>query len=373
MMSSLRILQVLPELKMGGVERVTLDMVMALRQIYPTTYVAAQEGNLLSELQQRGGTHFSMPLTSKNPLQLIRNGYQLAKLIREHDIHIIHARSRAPGWSALLAARLTKIPLVTTYHGAYRSSNKIKSFYNSVMARGDRVIAISKFIHRTIQHQYPNSFSKVSLIHEGIDLEEFDPQKVSQQEIETLRRDWGVPPTATLFLVPGRVTRSKGQTIFIDAIRRLNNPNIVGVILGQNQDNSSYPTEIRNQSEGLPIRLIPFLSKPKVAYAAADFIVSPSLAQEAFGRVTAEAGAMERIAIVTNLGATSELCHHEKTGFLIPPGDSRALVDAMVRVMNLSPEDNRKMGKAARAYILENFSLKRMCSETIDLYKELTQ
>ena len=371
-MSDLRILQVLPELKMGGVERVTLDMVMALRQIYPTTYVAAKEGSLLSELQQRGGTHFSMPLTSKNPLQMIRNGYHLAKLVREHDIQVIHARSRAPAWSALLAARLTKVPLVTTYHGAYRSSNKVKSFYNSVMSRGDRVIAISEFIRRTIQREYPTALSKVRLIHEGIDLDEFDPEKISQDEINTLRKDWRVPPTATLFLAPGRVTRSKGQTIFIDAIRRLNNPNIVGVILGQNQDNSSYPAEVRNQSEGLPIRLIPHLTKPKVAYAAADFIVSPSLAEEAFGRVTAEAGAMERVIIATNHGATPDLCHHEKTGFLVPPGDSRALADAMIRAMKQSPEENRRMGKAARAYIVDNFSLKRMCSETIHLYKELT-
>lgn len=372
-MSHLRVLQVLPELNIGGVERVTLDMVAALRQIFPTTYVASNGGSLLPELEQLGGTHFTLPLASKNPLQMMRNAKSLIQLIRTHNIQVIHARSRAPAWSALWAARWTKIPLVTTYHGAYHSSNTLKTFYNSVMTRGDRVIAISEFIAQSIHQKHPASFPKVRLIREGIDIEKFDPRHVSQKEILDLRKAWGIPPTATLFLVPSRVTRIKGQITFIDAIRRLNNPNIVGIILGPPQNNSSYPTEVRRQSEGLPIRLIPHISKPRVAYAAADFIVFPSLAPEAYGRVTAEAGAMERVIIATNHGATPELCQPTKTGYLVPPGDSRALADAMIHVLKMSPEDYLMMGKAARAHICTNFSLKRMCQETIDLYKELAK
>ncbi|MCE3230123.1 MAG: glycosyl transferase [Alphaproteobacteria bacterium] len=372
-MPELRILQVLPELNSGGVEHVTLDMVAALRQRYAVTYVASQGGTLLPNLEQRGGTHMPLPLASKNPVQMMLNAFTLARLVRTHHIQLIHARSRAPAWSALWAAHWTKVPLVTTCHGAYASSNPPKAFYNSVMVRGDRVIAISEFIAQRIQRQYPASLPRVRLIREGIDLEEFNPRLVSQQERLDLRKAWNIPATATLFLMPGRVTRLKGQTVFIDAIRRLNNPNIMGVILGQNQDNSSYPAEVRCQSEGLPIRLIPHILRPRVAYGAADFIVSASLAEEAFGRVTAEAGAMKRIVIATNHGATVELCQSAKTGFLIPPGDSRALADAMMNAMKMPPEDYRKMGETARAYVCANFSLERMCTETIDLYKELIQ
>lgn len=370
-MSELRILQVLPELNFGGVEHVTLDMVKALRQLYPVTYVASEAGTLLPDLKQLGGTHLPLPLASKNPVQMIRNACSLARLIRTHHIQIIHARSRAPAWSALWAARWTKIPLVTSYHGAYRSKNALKVFYNSIMARGDRVIAISEFIARHIQQRHPAFFPNVRLICEGIDVDKFNPHHVSSQEILDLRKAWGIPATATIFLVPGRITRIKGQTTFIDAIRRLNNPNIVGVILGKNQEDSTYFTEVRRQSEGLPIRLIPYVTQPQVAYAAADFIVSPSLAQEAFGRVTAEAGAMERVVIATNHGASVELCQSGKTGFLVPPGDSRALADVIVHAMKMPPEDYMAMGKAARSSICANFSVKRMCAETIDLYKEL--
>jgi glycosyltransferase involved in cell wall biosynthesis len=372
-MSSLRILQVLPELKVGGVEGVTLDMVAALRQVFPTTYVASNGGNLVPALEQLGGTHFTLPLASKNPLQILLNAYRLVRLIRANNIQVIHARSRAPAWSALWAARLTKIPLVTTYHGAYHASNMLKAFYNSVMARGDRVIAISQFIAAHILQRHPASIPKMHLIREGIDVEEFDPQQVALQEIEDLRKEWDIPANTTVFLVPGRVTRIKGQTTFIEAIRRLNKPNIVGVILGQNQDNSSYSMQVIQLCEGLPIRLIPHIPKPRIAYAAADVIVSPSLAEEAFGRVTAEAGAMERVIIATNLGATPEVCQSNKTGFLIPPCDSKALAEAMMHILEMPSESHLTMRKAARSYVCTNFSLKRMCDETIDLYRELVQ
>lgn len=372
-MLSLKILQVLPELNLGGVERVTLDMVSALRQAFPETFVASNGGSLLTELERLGGTHFTLPLASKNPFQIVRNAQRLADLIRTHNIDLIHARSRAPAWTALLAARFTDIPLVTTYHGAYSSTNMLKSLYNSVMTRGDRVIAISQFIANHINKNYPNSHSKVRLIHEGIDVEEFNPQHVSQKEIEDIRHSWGISPNTTVFLVPGRVTRLKGQLIFIDAIRQLNVPNVAGVILGQTQESQSYTMEVRRSCNGLPIHLLPQMSRPRAAYAAADVIVSPTLAQEAFGRVTAEAGAMERVIITTNLGAAPEICQHNKTGFLIPPEDSRALADAMMQSLKMSPHDYLSMGKAARTRICSNFSLTRMCSETIELYRELVK
>jgi len=371
-MSNLRILQVLPELNMGGVERTTLDMVGALRQVFPVTYVASQGGSLIPELETLGGTHFTFPLASKNPFQIIQNAISLARLIRRHHIQIIHARSRAPAWSALWAAHWTKIPLVTTFHGAYHTSSAVKTFYNSVMARGTRVIAISEFIARHIQEQYPAALKKIRLISEGIDVEAFSVKTVSQEEAEAFRNAWGIPINAKVFLLPGRVTRLKGQAIFIEALRYLNDPNIVGIILGQNQSNSSYTQEVTRQMEGLPIRHVSHTQTLNIAYAAADFIVSPSLAPETFGRVTAEAGAMERVIIATDHGATPELCKAEKTGYLVPPGDAKALAEAMKVALEMSPEKRKTMEKAAREHICSNFSLKRMCAETIALYKEIT-
>jgi glycosyltransferase involved in cell wall biosynthesis len=372
-MSTLRILQVLPELNMGGVERTTLDMVKALRQVFPVTYVASQGGSLLPELKNLGGTHFTLPLAAKNPFQMVRNAIGLVRLIRDYDIQLIHARSRAPAWSALWAARWTKIPLVTTFHGAYRTSNILKTFYNSVMSRGTRVIAISEFVLQHIQQQHPASLSRIRLIHEGIDVEAFNPQLVSQEDIKALRKTWNIPAGAKVFLLPGRVTRLKGQIVFIEALRQLNNPNVFGIILGQSQSNSSYSQEMNRQLDGRHIQHIPHTQTLKVAYAAADFIVSPSLAPETFGRVTAEAGAMERIIIATNHGATPELCKTGITGYLIPPGNIKALTQTMDKVLKMASEERKTMEKAARDYVYANFSLNRMCAETIAVYKEITE
>jgi glycosyltransferase involved in cell wall biosynthesis len=241
------------------------------------------------------------------------------------------------------------------------------------MARGDRVIAISEFMAQHIQRQHPTSLPKIRLIREGIDGEEFNPCHVSRQEIQDLRNAWDIPSGATLFLLPGRITRLKGQTLFIEAVRRLNNPNIMGVILGKDPAPSSYFTEVQRQAEGLPIRFISHMTQPRAAYAAADFVVSTSLAEEAFGRVTAEAGAMERISIAPNLGATPELCLPEKTGFLIPPNDPIALANTMAHAMQMPPESRLAMGKAARNHICATFSLAHMRAETIKLYEEVTQ
>jgi glycosyltransferase involved in cell wall biosynthesis len=370
-MSNLRILQVLPALNVGGVERATLDMVAALRQISPDTYVASAGGLLIPELVRLGGTHLYLPANSKNPLRLLQNAYVLVQLIRKYNIQVIHARSRAPAWSALWAARWTETPFVTTYHGTYLSTNSLKTFYNSVMTRGDRVIAISEFIARYIAKNHPQHSSPIDLIREGIDTKVFDPQKVSKDDIAALKKAWDIPKNAIVFLLPGRISRIKGQTVFVEALRRLNHPHVVGVILGQNQGKSSYPEEVARLSQELPIRLIANTPVPRIAYAAADFVVYPSIEPEAFGRVTAEAGAMERVVIATDHGATPELCKAGKTGFLISPHDSEALTIAMKKALDLSSAQRHAMGKAARAHIVENFTLARMCAQTIDLYREL--
>lgn len=369
----MRVLQVLPALNIGGVERATLDMVAALRHAFPITYVASQGGSLLNNLERLGGTHFTLPLASKNPLQMLLNAYDLAQLIRTHSIELVHARSRAPAWSALWAARWTKTPFITTYHGTYLSSNAVKTYYNSVMTRGDQVIAISQFIAQYILQQHQNRSPKVRLIREGIDTDVFDPQKVPPEAALDLRKSWDIPENAVVILLPGRVSRIKGQTVFIEALRQLNVPNVFGVILGPDQPNSTYPTEVRQLSEGLPLRRILNTPIPRVAYAAADFVVYPSVTPEAFGRVTAETGAMERVIIASDLGATPELCQPGVTGCLVTPNDPSALAGTLQKALVMSPQERLAMGKAARAYMIKNFSLKRMCEETIALYQEILE
>jgi glycosyltransferase involved in cell wall biosynthesis len=366
-----RVLQVLPQLKGGGVERATIELAHVLAEQFGHTYVASQGGQLVGELEGEGSIHFTLALATKNPLCMIYNGFALARLVRHHNIQIIHARSRAPAWSCLWTAKLTGVPLITTYHGCYKNSNSLKKFYNSVMTRGKCVIAISQFVADYIKTHHAIDAAKIRLIYEGIDLEKFNPKTVSAYDIDQVRQAWNIPQNSRIILLPGRVTRIKGHHIFLDALRKMTASNFTALILGPAKEKSSYKDELVRQAANLPVHFIENYKNMAIAYAAADFIVSPSLVPEAFGRVVAEAGAMERLIIASSSGATPELCQSGKTGYLLPMGDSVALGKTMDRVLTLSPQEKVQMGQAARLHIANTFSLKTMSDKTIDLYKEL--
>jgi glycosyltransferase involved in cell wall biosynthesis len=371
MMKTLRVLQVLPKLELGGVERATLDTVSQLRKVSPVAYVACEHGSLLEELTSCGGTHLDLRMASKNPFQIILNARKLVHLIKKHNINLIHARSRAPAWSALLASKLTKVPLITTYHGAYSASNRLKKFYNSVMVKGDLVIVHTEFMVDHIQSHYPDLFNKIRLVRGGIDIEAFDPKNLVPEQTVALRKEWHIPSDGILFALPGRMSRRKGHLVFVEAIRHLNHPKVWGIIIGENNDSAAYSKEVALCAKGLQIRQIPARYNLQATYRAADFILCPSVVPETFGRVVAEAGAMERIVIASKQGALPEVCLDGQTGFLFPPNDPQALAMAMRNAVNLSPSERLLMEKAAREHVAQNFSLERMGLETLALYHEL--
>ncbi len=362
------VLQVLPSLNSGGVEMATLDMVKGIGAHYPGVgnYVASAGGVLADEVRSNGGQHVILPLNTKCPLTIYKNIQKLVDLIKAENIQLIHVRSRAPAWSALRAARVAKIPFITTYHGVYNSNGFFKSFYNSVMARGDKVIAISDYVANHIRNQYPHLGSNVVVIPEGIDANIFDPSKISLDQVKSLRQEWEVPLDHKLILLPGRLTRWKGQGVLLKALRQLDHSKMTVVLLGDDQGRVDYRLELEALSKGLPIRVIVSYDSMPVAYAAADLVLSCSTDPEAFGRVTAESMAMGRPYIGTNHGATPEMCVHGQTGFLVPPGDANALAEMIQHVFSLP--DDASLRDRARKHIIQNFSLDKMIQETLELY-----
>ncbi len=367
------LLQVLPSLHSGGVERATLDMVKGIHQYHPKAgnYVASAGGVLVDEVNLYGGQHFTLPLNTKCPLTIYKNIKRLADLIKDQNIQLIHARSRAPAWSALRAARIVNIPFITTYHGVYNSNNFLKSVYNSIMARGDKVIAISQYVANHMYTYYPQFSSNVVVIPEGVDTDFLDPKKITDNEIKALKQEWKVPFDSKLILLPGRLTRWKGQEIILKALKLLDHTHLTVVLLGDDQGRHEYRLELDNLAKGLPVKFIPSCNKMPVAYAASDIVLSCSTDPEAFGRVTAEALAMERPYIGTNHGATPEMCIHGETGFLVPPGDIKALAEMIKKVLSLSSEDKCSLGQQAREHIVKNFSLDMMMKQTLELYQKV--
>jgi glycosyltransferase involved in cell wall biosynthesis len=361
------ILQVLPALDAGGVERGTLEIAEAIQGAGYRALVASTGGRLVPALESTGARHITLPLATKSPLGIWRNAAALADLVRAEDVAILHARSRAPAWSAWLAARRCGVPFVTTYHGTYGEGFPGKRLYNSIMARGDRVIAISRHIAAHIRAIHG---VESRVIPRGVDLRRFDPALISPARVAALRAAWQVPEGNTVILLPARLTRWKGQAVLVEALAEL--PGAIAVLAGDPQGRDAYVAQLKAQAEawGVADRLrIPgHIADMPAALLAADVVVHASIEPEAFGRTVIEAQAMGRPVIAADLGGPRETVEHGVTGWLTPAGNAAALAAQIRLALALSPEQRAAMGEAARRRVP---TMEAMQAATLGLYREL--
>lgn len=368
------VLQVVPALESGGVERGTVEIAAGLRDAGWRALVASSGGAMEPELARLAAEHVTLPLDRKNPFVIHRNASQLARLIEARGVDLIHARSRAPAWSALLAARRTGRPFVTTFHGAYHET-PLKHWYNAVMAKGDAVIAISDFIAEHVRRYYAVDDDRLVTIHRGVDTAAFDPARVSAERIVQLARAWRLDDGAAVVMLPARLTRLKGQAVLLQAMARLGRADAVCVLLGGDHGSPGYAREvervIRQQGLGGRVRIVPPCRDMAAAYMLADVVVSTSTRPEGFGRTIAEAQAMGRPVIASAHGGAPEIVRPGETGWLTPPGDAAALEGALREALSLSQERRERMARAARAGVLARFSLTTMQARTLAVYREL--
>ena len=357
----MKILQVIPELDAGGAERTTLEVAEAIIADGGEALVASQGGRLEGELDALGGRLIRMPLASKNPITLWQNTNRLADLIRQEGVDIVHARSRAPAWSAKWASDRTGAHFVTTYHGTYNARSGLKRRYNSVMARGELVIANSQFIPR------------------GVELARFAPDAVSPERVDALAEAWGVRQDRAILILPGRLTGWKGQREAIRAMGRIRRHGEIEqpllLLAGDAQGRDAYVAELENliAVEGVKddVRLVGHCTDMPAAFALSDLVLTPSNEPEAFGRTAAEAGAMEKPVIAADHGGAQEVILHSETGWRVTPGDDEALAAAIEGALSLSPADRAGMGARARAHISEHFSTAALQASTLRVYREV--
>ena len=384
MMQQPKILQVIPTLHTGGAERTAVDIGDAIVAHGWTSIVASQGGRLLDQLTQGGNQHVMLPLKSKNPITIWRNAGRLAQLIEQENIALIHARSRAPAWSALLAARRTGIPFVTTYHGSYNQKSRLKAWYNSVMARGDVVIANSGWTRDLIIGRNPWAAERIVVVHRGTDFEQFNLDTVTQERCDTLRRQWSISDSETVLVQLGRLTPGKGHKFLIDAVAEIivEFPKLRVLLVGDALGSKEYKDELEAKiaHHGLQdsVVMTGHCSDPAAALAVADLVVGATVQPEAFGRTTIEAGALERPVIVSDIGAVGETVlaaadvpENQTTGWKVPAADVESLAIALRQALSMSPEKRSEIGKRARKHALENFSLQQMCDKTIAIYEKL--
>jgi|TARA_B100000780_G_scaffold84277_1_gene57656 glycosyltransferase involved in cell wall biosynthesis len=382
MTSKLKVLQVIPELGYGGAETGCFDLAHYLSENDCTSYIVTSGGKLLKFIDKKKVKVIKLPVQSKNPILMLFNAIALVFIILFYNITIIHARSRAPAWSCLLATKITRRKFVTTFHGTYSFNNLIKKFYNSIMVRAHLIIAGSNFIFSHINSNYSKYLGlkkKFLVIFRGINVDYFDPSTTLENEENQLLENWGLDRDKKIILMPGRLTNWKGQELFIEAVNLVNqemgHQSFYAVVLGSDQGRDVYSKKIKRLAEQYrltrQLKFIQHCENMPLAYKISDLIVSASIEPESFGRVVVEAQSMEKPIVASDIGGSNETIINNKTGLLFESGNAKSLSKKIIEVLNLDESKLKSMGIEGRKNIIKKFNVEKMCFSTYSEYKKL--
>ena len=382
MSSKIKVLQVIPKLGFGGAETGCYDLAHYLYEQDCKSYIATSGGELLKYVDKKKVKIIKLPVHSKNPILILLNSIILTLIILFLNINIVHARSRAPAWSCLIATKLTFRKLVTTFHGTYNFSSNFKKFYNSVMVRSDLLIAGSNFIFSHINEnylKYLNLKKKFLVIFRGINTEYFDQENLKKNSVSKLKTLWQIEDNSKVILLPGRLTSWKGQELFIEAINKFKKLNadvdFTAVILGNDQGRTVYKKKLERLVEQYNLtndfRFIGKCEYMPAAYMLADIVISSSIEPEAFGRVSVEAQSMKKPIIASNIGGSNETIIDNKTGILFESGNAESLSKKINEIINLDTLTLELMGKEGRKNVINRFNIEKMCLNTYSEYKKL--
>jgi len=367
------VLQVLPALGTGGAERSAVEITQAVALAGGVPLVTSAGGPLVAAVERAGGRHIALPLDTRNPFAIWRNAARLAALIRAEGVALIHARSRAPAWSAWFAARRTGVHFVTTYHGVYGEDLPFKRAYNAVMAKGEIVIAASRYVARLVAERHGVPESRLRVIPRGVDPVAFDPNAVAPDRLARLAAAWRVPDGMHTVVLPGRLTSWKGHEVLLRALALLPRRDVCAVLVGSDQGRAHYSKRLEALAHSLGIaarvRMVGECADMAAAYTLSDVVVHASVRPEAFGRVVIEAQAMGRPVIASDLGGPVETVEHGVTGWRVPPGDPAALAAAIAEALALDGEARAALAARARASVLRNATTRAMQEATLDAYE----
>ncbi len=382
MSSNIKVLQVIPKLGYGGAETGCYDIAHYLPENNCKSFIVTSGGELTKFIDRKKVKLIRLPVQSKNPLLMIMNSIILVGIILIYNITIVHARSRAPAWSCLIATKLTKRKFVTTFHGTYNFSGKLKKFYNSVMVRSDLIIAGSNFIFSHIKKNYSELLKptkKFLVIFRGINVDYFDASTKLESDEKKLLKKWNIHEEKKIILMPGRLTSWKGQQLFIEAINlvkiELGYEAFHAVILGTEQGRDLYKKKLIRLTEQYrltkQIKFIDHCKDMALAYKVSNIVVSASIEPEAFGRVAVEAQSMEKLIIASNIGGSNETIIDRKTGLLFESGDPKSLSKKIIEGLTKDDTSIRLIGKEGRKNVIKKFNVEKMCFSTYSEYKRL--
>lgn len=361
----MKIVQLLPELNEGGVERGVVELNREFIGRGHESIVISRGGRLVEQIEQEGGEHFTFDVCSKNPLTVPARVLGLRRLLRELQPTIVHARSRVPAWLAYLANKKLRFPFITTVHGL----NSI-SRYSQIMTKGDRVIVVGDPVGEHIRQAYPVNPDLIRVIHRGVDIRAFAPDKVDQNFINTFKQAHNLKGQFVVTSV-GRITWLKDYETFIRAISLAQKevPSIVGLIVGgAREDKQDYLQSLKNLARECNVedRVLFVGSQKQMAeiYSLSDVLVNASLKMGNIARTIVEAFAMDTPVIATTYEGLTNLVEDGKNGYLIETRDPEGLADKLVKAHHAS-------FSGIRANLNPDYTLDTMVSRTLETYREL--
>ena len=383
----LTVLIVVPTLDSGAADAGAVELVRVLTAAGHHAIVVSRAGRLVADVTAAGGEFIPLNVASNNPIVLLRNTARLIRLARERKCDVVHALGRAAGWSAYLAARLRGVPFVTSWYKGFRQQNIFKRLYNGIMARGDRVIAVSEQIAQLINDRYGTPWERIAVVPCSIDLAQFDPETVTRERAEALRRGWGVKPDTKVILIVGRILRRKGHDVVVRAARRLKDmgmKDFLCVFVGEDRGRSHYTGElwdlVLSTNTMDVIRMAAPVNDMPAAYAAAGVVVSAAVQPEGLQRALLEAQAMARPVIVSDLAAGADVVltppavpDGRITGLRFQAGDNSALTAALLRLFAMPEPTRRAIGLRGRDWVLGHFNAPAVAERTLQLYSELAR
>ena len=379
---NLKILQVIPRLGYGGAETGCYDLAHYLSENNCLSYIVTSGGELTKYIDKEKVKLIRLPVHSKNPILIFLNSIALVFIILFCNISIVHARSRAPAWSCLLATKITRRKFVTTFHGTYSFNSFIKKFYNSVMIRSDLIIAGSNFIFSHVNKnyfEYLDLKKKFLVIFRGINVDYFDPTTIMESDENKLISEWELKKDKKIILMPGRLTPWKGHEVFIEALnlvnKKLGYESFYAIILGSDQGRDVYSKKIKRLVEQHrltnQLKFIKHCKDMPLAYKISDLVVSASTKPEAFGRVAVEAQSMEKPIIASNIGGSKETIINNITGFLFDSGNSESLSEKIIDILQLDESTLKSIGNEGRKNTIKKFNVEKMCFSTYAQYQKL--
>lgn len=368
------IIQVLPSLQQGGVERGTIEIAEALKKAGIENYVISEGGKMVAELEKLGVEHITLPVKTKNPLKMWLNSYRLARVFKEKEASLIHVRSRASAWSVKWACHRLGIPYIASYHGRYGLSPRwFKERYNRVMLQGEKVIAVSDFVRQHLKTEYQVPDEHICLIPRGADLNKFNPDLITDEKLRAFIQKYDIPTDKPIISLVGRLSRMKGHLEVLDALRKMNNKKVTLLFVGGNPKGDYEERLNEKLKEVSPETTVKIFGvsgdEIPMIYTLSTICVQPSLVPETFGRTIAEAQAMKRVVVAFAHGGACELIKDGQTGFLTPVGDSDAIAKALDTVLAMRAEERQKIENQARQSVVDNYSIQKMCERTLALYR----